>query len=222
MRPERATGRIGAARRARPRSHPRVPAPTARSRRRRHHQQPHRLPGHGGGPREGRDRPHREGRCLPLSLSTDLTTGPGAKPLPLSLQGVLSLDLDQQRYTFRDFKLKGSVQPPGAPKAIDWQFATPAADLDLAAQTLAKTSFTADVGEASLKGEITGRKLLAVPELTGSFALARLAPRKLMQQFGMVSPVTARQQRARQLLRAGCVCMARWHREAHRPCVGTR
>ncbi len=82
------------------------------------------------------------------------------------------------------------MQPPGAPKSIDWKFATPAADLDLAAQTLAKTSFTADVGEASLQGEITGRKLIDAPELTGSFALAKLAPRKLMQQFGIASPVT--------------------------------
>ncbi|MEJ0100131.1 MAG: AsmA family protein [Pseudomonadota bacterium] len=131
-----------------------------------------------------------KGVAFPVSLSTDLTTGPGAKPLPLSLEGKLSLDLGQQRYAFRDFKLKGSVQLAGAPRPIDWKFETPAADLDLVAQSLAKTSFTADVGDASLKGEITGGKLIDAPELAGSFALAKLVPRKLMQQFGIAAPVT--------------------------------
>ncbi len=130
------------------------------------------------------------GADFPLSLSTDLTSGPGAAPLPLGLDGVLSLDVEKQRYQFKDFKLHGSVQPAGAPRPLAWSFATPAADLDLSAQTLAKTSFTAEVGDARLSGEVTGQKLIDAPALAGSFKLAELAPRKVMTQFGMSAPVT--------------------------------
>lgn len=130
------------------------------------------------------------GAAFPIKLGMDITTAPGAKPLPLGLEGVLQLDLDKQRYQFRDFKLNGSVQPTGAPQPIDWKFSTPAADLDLDAQTLAKTSFTAEVGKAGLKGEITGSKLIDSPELAGRFALAELAPRELMKQFGTRPPQT--------------------------------
>jgi AsmA protein len=130
------------------------------------------------------------GVAFPVSLSTDLTSGPGAKPMPLGLQGVLALDLAKQRYQFKDFKLQGSVQPAGAPQPLAWYFTTPSANLDLAAQTLSKTSFTAEVGEAELKGEITGAKLIDAPALSGRFQLAELAPRELMKQFGMSAPVT--------------------------------
>jgi len=130
------------------------------------------------------------GAAFPLSLSTDLTTAAGASPIPLGLEGVLTLDLAKQRYQFRDFKLQGSVQPAGAPQPIAWYFTTPNADLDLGGQTLSKTSFTAEVGDAELKGEITGAKLIDAPALTGRFQLAELAPRELMKQFGMSAPVT--------------------------------
>jgi AsmA protein len=130
------------------------------------------------------------GADFPLSLSTDLVTGAGARPLPIGLDGVLALDLAAQRYQFKDLKLKGSVQPAGAPQPLAWYFATPAANLDLAAQTLTRTGFTAEVGDAELKGEITGAKLIDAPALTGRFQLAEVAPREIMKQLGMTSPVT--------------------------------
>jgi AsmA protein len=130
------------------------------------------------------------GVAFPLSLSLDLTSAPSAKPLPLELAGVLALDLDQQRYQFRDFKLRGRVQPAGAPKALDWTFTAPSTDLDLVAQTLAKTSFAVTVGAVDLKGEIAGEKLIDAPALTGRFQLAEFSPRELMQQFGIAAPNT--------------------------------
>ncbi len=130
------------------------------------------------------------GADFPMSLSMDLVTAKGAQPLPVGLDGVLALDLAKQRYQFKDLKLKGSVQPAGAPQPLAWYFATPAANLDLAAQTLAKTAFTAEVGDAELKGQITGAKLIDAPALTGSFQLDELAPRELMKELGMSAPVT--------------------------------
>lgn len=130
------------------------------------------------------------GVAIPVAIDMQLVTAPGAKPLPLGIEGKLTLDLDKQRYQFADLKLNGSVQPEGAPKPLAWHFATPLADLDLAAQTLAATAFTAEVGDAELKGQVEATKLIDAPALKGSFQLAEVAPRELMQQFGIAPPVT--------------------------------
>jgi AsmA protein len=130
------------------------------------------------------------GAAVPLQLAMELTTAPGAKPLPLGIEGLLTLDLEKQRYQFSDLKLNGSVQPEGAPQPLAWHFATPGADLDLAAQTLAETTFTAEVGEAEVSGAVAGTKLVDAPALQGSFALVEADPRELMRQFGIEPPVT--------------------------------
>jgi AsmA protein len=119
-----------------------------------------------------------------------LTTGPGAKPLPLAARFRLTLDMEQQRYQLADLTLNGSVQPEGAPKALDWKLSMPAADLDLKAQTLADSTFVAQVGAAELSGSIAGSKLVDAPALNGRFELKQIAPRTLMQQFGIAPPVT--------------------------------
>ena len=130
------------------------------------------------------------GAQIPVDLKMNLVTSPAAKALPLAAAFKLTLDLDQQRYRLQDLLLSGSVQPAGAPEALAWKFATPAADLDLAAQTLAQTTYTAQVGAAALAGSIAGTKLIDAPSLTGHFELKELAPRQLMKEFGIVAPVT--------------------------------
>jgi AsmA protein len=119
-----------------------------------------------------------------------LTTKPGAKPLPLAAKFSLTLDLAQQRYQLAGLLLNGRVQPEGAPNALDWKLTIPAAVLDLKAQTLADTAFVAQVGAAEVSGSIAGSKLFDAPALNGRFELQQVAPRNLMQQFGMAPPVT--------------------------------
>jgi AsmA protein len=130
------------------------------------------------------------GAPIPIDIRMQLVTAPGAKPLPLAAQFQLTLDLEQQRYQLADLALSGTVQPEGAPKALDWKLSMPAASLDLNSQTLAETVFTAEIGAASLGGSIAGTRLIDAPALAGRFELKDLAPRELMQQFGMVPPVT--------------------------------
>lgn len=130
------------------------------------------------------------GVAVPVDVRMQLTTAPGAKPLPLAAKFRLTLDLDQQRYQLADVALGGSVQPEGAPERLDWKLGMPAADLDLQAQTLAQSTFTAQVGAAELSGSIAGSKLVDSPALNGRFELKELAPRTLMQQLGIVPPVT--------------------------------
>jgi AsmA protein len=130
------------------------------------------------------------GAAIPADIHLQLVTAPGAKPLPLGAKFRLTFDLERQRYQLADLALNGAVQPEGAPKVLDWKLAMPAADLDLVAQTLKDAPFTAQVGAAELSGSIAGSKLIDAPSLSGRFALKELAPRTVMQQFGIASPVT--------------------------------
>jgi AsmA protein len=130
------------------------------------------------------------GAAVPVDFRMQLTTAPDAKPLPLTAKFKLTLDLAQQRYQLADVALGGAVQPEGAPELLEWQLAMPAADLDLKAQTLAPSTFTAQVGAAELSGSIAGSRLVDAPAMNGRFELRELSPRTLMQQFGIVPPVT--------------------------------
>ncbi|HXC57920.1 MAG TPA: AsmA family protein [Steroidobacteraceae bacterium] len=130
------------------------------------------------------------GVAIPVAISLNLVSTPNTRPMPLKAQFELTLDLDQQRYQLAKLDLQGDVQPAGAPKPLAWKFTSPAADLNLSAQTLADTTFTAQVGAAKLAGRIAGSKLIDAPALNGSFQLAELAPRDLMAQFGIAAPVT--------------------------------
>ena len=130
------------------------------------------------------------GVAIPVEMKMELVTTPGERPMPLAAQFGLTPDLDKQQYKLASLALRGNLQPEGAPGALDWQFESPAVDLDLVAQTLAQTSFAAQFGAAKLAGAITGSKLIDSPELAGSFELTELAPRELMAQFGITPPDT--------------------------------
>ncbi len=127
---------------------------------------------------------------VPVSMQLALLTAPGEQPLPLEADFELTLDLDQQRYRLANLELGGRLQPEGAPAALDWLFETPGADLDLNAQTLAATEFTAAFGAARLLGRIEGTQLIDAPVLQGIFRLDEVSPRQLMQQLGIEEPET--------------------------------
>ena len=148
------------------------------------------------------------GAPIPIDIRMRLVTAPGSKPLPLAAQFKLTLDLARQRYELADLALSGTVQPAGAPGELDWKLGMPSASVDLNAQTLAETVFTAEVGAASLGGSIAGTKLIDAPALAGRFELKELAPRELMQQFGIVPPVTRDNSCAGAICGAGRLCLA--------------
>nr|PZN70225.1 MAG: hypothetical protein DIU62_00560 [Pseudomonadota bacterium] len=131
-----------------------------------------------------------KGVPVKVSMRTNLVTAPGEKPLPLSADFGLTLDLDAQRYLLADLVLAGRLQPEGAPAELDWRFESPAADLDLSAQTLAPTDFTAAFGAARLVGRIEGTQLIDAPALSGIFRLDEVSPRTLMRQLGIEQPET--------------------------------
>ncbi|MEO6185033.1 MAG: AsmA family protein, partial [Steroidobacteraceae bacterium] len=130
------------------------------------------------------------GAAITVDVKLKVVTAPDAKPLPVAATFRLTLDLEQQRYQLHDLSLRGSVQPAGAPDPLEWKFSTPAADLHLATQTLAQTTFTAQAGSAALTGSMAGTSLIDAPSLAGHFQLQELAPRALLKEFGILAPVT--------------------------------
>jgi AsmA protein len=131
-----------------------------------------------------------KGVPVKVSMRTNLVTAPGEPPLPLSADFALMLDLDAQRYQLADIVLAGRIRPEGAPAELEWRFESPAAGLDLAAQTLAATDFTAAFGAARLVGRVEGTRLIDSPALSGIFRLDEVSPRVLMRQLGVEQPVT--------------------------------
>jgi AsmA protein len=130
------------------------------------------------------------GAPIPVDFKLELQTEPNAEAMPLAATFRLTMDMERQRYSLAELKLEGSVQPEGAPRSLGWEFNSPAMELNLTAQTLTETAFSAAVGTAKLSGSIAGSKLIDAPALTGHFELEELAPRELMQQFGITPPVT--------------------------------
>src|SRR5690606_28609592 len=94
------------------------------------------------------------GVAIPVSMKMDLVSASGEKALPLAADFNLTLDLEQQRYQLADLHLAGRLQPDGAPRELDGSVDAPLADLNLAAQALAATEFTAAFADARLLGRI--------------------------------------------------------------------
>jgi AsmA protein len=130
------------------------------------------------------------GQTTPFEARLDLTTGPGASPLPLRAAFDLTMDAAGDRYRLADVSLEGSMVPGEGAAAVPWKFSAPTVDLDIGAQTLAAPQFAAAYAIAQLSGALEGTQIIDAPQLRGSFALQSLSPRELMRQLGIEAPVT--------------------------------
>jgi AsmA protein len=129
------------------------------------------------------------GIAIPVKLQLDLLTEPGARPLHLS--GAFELTSQpQERYQLAKLDLTCSGPQAGATPGLQWQFASPGLSVDLVAQTLAATSFEAQLAGARLAGHLSGSRIVDAPELRGDFALQPVALRELLTQLGITPPVT--------------------------------
>jgi AsmA protein len=130
------------------------------------------------------------GVAIPVTMKLDLKTAADAKPMPLTAEFDLTLDVAAQRYGLAKLKLAGVLPGDGSSVALPWQFASPLLDLNLTAQTLAEAAFDAKVASAAVSGRVAGAKLIDAPALSGSFALAEIAPRAFLKDLGIEAPVT--------------------------------
>ncbi len=130
------------------------------------------------------------GATIPVEMKLDLQFAPDSLPMPLAAQFKLTLDLEKQQYALSQLELKGTVSPSGAESDLPWTFRSPLVDLNLAARTLAETTFETKVAAVQLSGTVAGTQLIDEPALSGRFSLQELPPRDLMKVLGIAPPVT--------------------------------
>jgi AsmA protein len=130
------------------------------------------------------------GATTPVSLKTQLTSGRGTAPLELSLKLDLTPDFATKKYQASQLELQGARAAADGVRALQVKFDAPAASTDLGAQSLRVPAFSARLGAAQLSGEFTGSKIVDAPRFSGSFRLAPVSPRALMEALGVEPPKT--------------------------------
>lgn len=130
------------------------------------------------------------GKPIPVKLKLDLTTGPGAQPIDLNGQLEVTLDLQKKQYRIAPLEIGGTLTPRQGAGPVSWKFAVPALSADLAAQTFSAPAFTLELAAAHLGGSLEGARIVDAPNFKGSFKLAPVTLRDLMEKLGITPPVT--------------------------------
>lgn len=127
---------------------------------------------------------------IPVTARLLLKTGSAARPMPLSAGFDLTMNADQNRYELTTLALAGSLVPAGGQAALPWKFSSPAASLDLTAQTLSSARFDAQLATARIAGHVAATSLIDSPSLVGDFSLQPVMLRDLLTQLGITVPIT--------------------------------
>ncbi len=127
---------------------------------------------------------------VPVKLSVNLTTKPGAPPIPIVATFDFTPDESLRQFHFATLQVRGKFAPREAGGAVGWDFSAPDSSLDLRAQTIAVPRFTLHVGDARTTGHLAAAGLLGAPTVTGSLRLDPVAPRELLDHLGVTPPRT--------------------------------
>ena len=106
------------------------------------------------------------------------------------LSANITLNLDAQRYTLKNFDLALDVKGPSYPKdGLPLALRADTFDLDTHEQTLILDALEADIAGAKLTGALSGSKVLDAPVFKGKLNLTQTSLRELMPKLGMSVPV---------------------------------
>jgi AsmA protein len=130
------------------------------------------------------------GTPVAVKLKLNLTTGPGAKPIDLASQFMITLDPRKKQYRFAPLEMQGTVALASGTGPAPWKFSISELNIDLAAQTLAVAGLTVELGTARLAGRLRGSAIVDAPEFSGSFKLEPVQLRELMTKMGVAPPLT--------------------------------
>ncbi|HTV79997.1 MAG TPA: AsmA family protein [Steroidobacteraceae bacterium] len=126
---------------------------------------------------------------VPVQFGFEIRRGTQAAPIKVSASMQALIDVADKRYGIHDLSMSGELGKTAGRAAVAWKFASPAVDVDLAAQTLKAPAFTAAFANANLSGSLEGARITDAPEFSGALRLETLAPRDFMTQLGMTPPV---------------------------------
>ena len=139
--------------------------------------------------------------AVPVKASFDVDTGPSGKRTSFTGALEITLDTAAKRYGLAAVTLSGELKQKTDSPPLSWTFAAPSVDVDLTAQTLKTSTFSAHAGSARLSGSLAGDKIVDAPIFSGTFKLEPLALREFMAQLGVDLPKT-RDQKALSTLAA--------------------
>lgn len=131
------------------------------------------------------------GEPIDLVLAFTLDEGPDTAATAVKLKTQATLDTEAQRYQLKDLELELAHRGAGKDaRELPVALRVPALDADLERQTLAAPQFVLALGDAEISGSLAGEKIVDEPNLTGSIALKKTSPRKLLETLGQEAPVT--------------------------------
>ena len=129
------------------------------------------------------------GLAVPVKLSLDLATKPGAAPLGFAANFNFTPDAAARRFQFATLELQGKLHPkPGS--TATWDFTAPDTAIDIPAQTVTVPHFILHLADARLTGNVSVGKFIDAPRATGSFHLDPVSPRELLDHLGIAAPRT--------------------------------
>lgn len=131
------------------------------------------------------------GKAFPLKVSAALSSTAPQLTARIQLGGEATLDLAEQRHQIRDLRLEITAEGGGVPggKAVIDLGANLLADLG--AGTARIDALQLGAYGLRLTGAIDVSGLNALPQLSGSLALAEFSPRALAQAMGVALPPSA-------------------------------
>jgi AsmA protein len=126
---------------------------------------------------------------VPLELEAVLEDVSAGSRAEFELAATAEIDLEAERYTLDDFELTLVLAAGEGSQSV--YIRAPQLTLDLAAQTLALDSFTAELAGLQVDGTFSAREIIDDPVFNGAFKIAEFSPVDLMQTLQMDVPATA-------------------------------
>lgn len=131
------------------------------------------------------------GQSVDLETDFQIQSREPALTGQVGLAGDLMVDVDAQRYAFRegelDLELAGEELPGGTLNS-ELEFS---AEADLAQQVAEIPRLVARLADLQMNASLKGERILEQPHFTGSIQVKEFNPREVLSEFNMAVPATA-------------------------------
>lgn len=131
------------------------------------------------------------GQPTDLTLSFSMQSDQPPLTADLRLHGVVTADVNAQKYQIDNLTLKADLQGENLPKEGLQAELMALLTLDQSTDVMNVRQLSLVAGDLRLTGNLSGHSLSTNPAFEGEFKLAELNPRSLMKQFALPVPETA-------------------------------
>lgn len=131
--------------------------------------------------------PHKD---FDITLGFDMHNRESALSSRIEARSTGNIDLDKERYLFKDTHLTAQLSGPDLPANTKLQLSTDIS-ADLQQQTLSLADLKAQGPELTISGSLRADKILSAPAYSGPLSVSEFNPRALLKQWGITVPHTA-------------------------------